>query len=481
MMPLALCVRLSLVCLLLLAIEGRASDWLLQNANVIPMDSERVLRAQDVLIIDDVIVRIEPSGSIDVSPELERIDVHGGWLLPGLAEMHAHLASPRLAGSSVGNAAIDDTLRLLLANGVVLARSMLGEPSHLQIRADIASGDRAGPELLVAGPSMSGQSVRSRGDARDLVLQQRNAGYDFIRIHPGLNRTHFNTIVRTSRQVQMPFLGHVTEEAGLLDVLDSGQASIEHLDGYARAALLDNSPLASRDQGFYGVALAANIDYRKLPELAAQTAASGVWNVPTLTMLNNTLGRQAVDGMLARDAMRYVDAETRALWAQSIRAIRAQSSNLDRTRILAMREMLVQALQDADAGLLLGSDAPKLMNVAGFSAHRELQALVNAGLTPYQALATATVNVGRYLQRDDIQQRLRPYQKQRLQGFGTLTPGAPANLLLLAANPLDNIANSTQIVAVARAGSWYDRSQLDGWLDDIAARHANSQHADLPD
>jgi len=480
MMPLPLRKELCTVCLLLYALAGNAADWLIENASVIPMDSERVLRAHDVLVIDNVIVRVEPAGSIDVSNEIERIDAAGRWLLPGLAEMHAHLASPRLAGNG-SDSTIDDTLRLLLANGVVLARSMLGEPGHLQIRADIASGERPGPELLVAGPSLSGQSVRSRGEARDLVLQQRNAGYDFIRIHPGLSRSHFNTIVRTSRQVQMPFLGHVTEEAGLSEVLDSGQASIEHLDGYARAALLDNSPLANRDQGFYGVALAPNIDYRKLPELAAQTAASGVWNVPTLTMLNNTLGRQSVETMLARDAMRYVDADTRALWAQSIRAIREQSSSLDRTRILAMREMLVKALQEADAGLLLGSDAPKLMNVAGFSVHQELKALVNAGLTPYQALATATVNVGRYLQRDDMQQRLRPYQKQRLQGFGTLTPGAPANLLLLAANPLDNISNSSRILAVARAGVWYDRAQLDGWLTDIAAAHASSRQARQPD
>jgi len=480
MMPLPLRKELCTVCLLLYALAGNAADWLIENASVIPMDSERVLRAHDVLVIDNVIVRVEPAGSIDVSNEIERIDAAGRWLLPGLAEMHAHLASPRLAGNG-SDSTIDDTLRLLLANGVVLARSMLGEPGHLQIRADIASGERPGPELLVAGPSLSGQSVRSRGEARDLVLQQRNAGYDFIRIHPGLSRSHFNTIVRTSRQVQMPFLGHVTEEAGLSEVLDSGQASIEHLDGYARAALLDNSPLANRDQGFYGVALAPNIDYRKLPELAAQTAASGVWNVPTLTMLNNTLGRQSVETMLARDAMRYVDADTRALWAQSIRAIREQSSSLDRTRILAMREMLVKALQEADAGLLLGSDAPKLMNVAGFSVHQELKALVNAGLTPYQALATATVNVGRYLQRDDMQQRLRPYQKQRLQGFGTLTPGAPANLLLLAANPLDNISNSSRILAVARAGVWYDRAQLDGWLTDIAAAHATDRQAGQPD
>jgi len=471
MMPLGLLVRLSFLCLLVLAVEGNAADWLLENVNVIPMDRERVLRAHDVLVIDNVIVRIEPSGSIDVSTEILRIDAQGGWLLPGLAEMHAHLSSLRLDGSSNGNLAIDDTLRLLLANGVVLARDMLGETGHLQVRADIASGERIGPELLVAGPSMSGQTVRSRGAARDMVLQQYDAGYDFIRVHPGLSRTHFNTIARTSKQLQIPFLGHVTEETGLDAVLDSGQASIEHLDGYARAALLDNSPLASRDQGFYGVALAANIDYRKLPALAAQTAASDIWNVPTLTMIENTLGRQTVDGMLARDALRYVDADTRALWAQSIRAIREQTDNLDRMRILAMREMLVKALQDAGAGLLLGSDAPKLMNVAGFSLHRELQALVNAGLSPYQALATGTVNVGRYLQRADIQQRLRPYQKQRLQRFGTLTPGAPANLLLLAANPLDNIANSSQIIAVARAGNWYDRAQLDAWLDAIQRRH----------
>jgi imidazolonepropionase-like amidohydrolase len=464
----------ALYLLLLLAIEGNAADWLIVNANVIPMDRERVLRDHDVLVMDNVIVRVEPAGDIVVSDATLRIDADGGWLLPGLAEMHAHLASLDFAAGNYGNVAIDDTLRLLLANGVVLARSMLGEPAHLQVRADVASGSRIGPELLIAGPSLSGQSVRSRRAARDMVLQQSNAGYDLIRIHPGLSRSHFSSIARTSKQVQMPFAGHVSEEAGLQAVLDSGQASIEHLHGYARAALLDNSPLATRDQGFYGVALAANIDYRKLPELAQLTADSGIWNAPTMSMIDNALGRQSVAGMLQRNEMRYIDAATREMWAQTIRALREQSSNQERTRILAMRDMLVLALQDAGAGLLLGSDAPKPMNVPGFSVHRELQALVNAGLTPFQALATGTVNVGRHLQRADIQQHLRPYQKQRLQGFGTITPGAPANLLLLADNPLDNIANSAQIVAVARGGNWYDRKQLDGWLDAIASRHQSS-------
>lgn len=469
MMPLTFA-RSLLLSLLLLALDGNAADWLIENANVIPMDSERVLRAQDVLVIDDIIVRVEPSGSIEVSTEVRRIDANGGWLMPGLAEMHMHLPAMELTAGNNHDRAIDDTLRLLLANGVVLARSMLGEAAHLQVRTDIASGARIGPELLIAGPSLSGQTVRSRSDARDMVLQQSNAGYDLIRIHPGLSRSHFNTIARTSSQVQMPFAGHVSEEAGLEAVLNSGQASIEHLHGYARAALLDNSPLVTRDQGFYGVALAANLDYRKLPELATETAASGIWNVPTLSMVQNMLGRQSLQSMLSRDAMRYVDAATRNLWVQSIRAIREQSSALDRSRILAMREMLVQALQQVDAGLLLGSDAPKPMNVPGFALHHELQLLVQAGLTPYQALATGTVHVGRFLQREDIQQRLRPYQKQRLQDFGTLTPGAPANLLLLAGNPLENIANSSLILAVARAGNWYERGQLNDWLSEIESR-----------
>ncbi len=428
---------------------ARPQATLITNVNVIPMTSEQLLLDQQVLIkagrIHAIGVALLEQSETD---DLTVIDAEGGYLIPGLAEMHAHIPA-----ASAGQTAVDEVLKLYLVNGIVLARGMLGEAAHLALRRQLADGQRIGPELVTSGPSLSGQSVSSRLQAVRMVRAQQADGYDFIKLHPGLSRDQYQAAASEGRRLNVPLAGHVSVEVGLELVLSSHQATIDHLDGYARALLPEGSNTRQRDPGFFGAAIAMNMDFAQIDRLARQSATAGVWNVPTETLLRHTLGTVPVASMLAWPEMRYMDAGTRQRWADSVKSLRNQYSQQQRRRLLAMRQQLLQALHREGAGLLLGSDAPQIMNVPGFSIHRELQAMVDAGLSPYAALAMGTRQVGEFFQRP---------------AWGTVQPGAPANLVLLTANPLKNIGNTRQIAGVLQQGKWYDRNTLDSWLAAIA-------------
>ncbi len=421
-----------------------AQTFRIENVNVITMDAPELLLNQTVLIESGKVVAVDPAGTEQVDFDGQRIAGNGGYLLPGLAEMHAHIPATRS-----GQAEIDKVLKLYLANGIVLARGMLGEPGHLALRESLANGERIGPELVTSGPSLNGQSVSSRQQAGKLVREQQAAGYDFIKLHPGLSRTEYQQAVKEAKRVDIQLAGHVSQEVGLELTLNSKQATIDHLDGYARGLLAEGSDALRRDPGFFGAAIAADMDFDRIEQLAIRTANQGVWNVPTETLMLHTLGNTPLQTMLDWPEMRYIDADTLSRWGNSVKSLRAEYSKQQRQRLLAMRQQLLLALQQHGAGLLLGSDAPQILNVPGFSIHRELQAMVAAGLSPAQALSMGTRNVGKFFGRE---------------GWGMLKPGSPANLVLVAENPLEDIRHTSGILGVMRQGKWHDRAQLDSWL-----------------
>lgn len=446
-------IQLILLLLLLTSIHTAVAQQsvIIRNANIIPMTDESVLMQQDVLIQNDRVTAIMPAGIFDNQWQIQEIDAENGFLLPGLAEMHAHIPA-----QTAGEEAISDTLKLYLANGIVLARGMLGEPAHLELRAQLAAGSRVGPELITSGPSLNGQSVSSSEQAARIVREQHAAGYDFIKLHPGLSRDQYQAAVTTGKRLGIPLGGHVSNDVGLDISLTSHQATIDHLDGYAQALLAENDPNLLRDPGFFGVAIASTMQFDQIDRLARQTASESVWLVPTETIMLNTLGSTPVADMLAWPEMQYTDQSTLDRWRDSVIGLREQYSKQDRQQLLAMRQQLLLSLHQNGAGLLLGSDAPQIFNVPGFSIHREMHAMVEAGLTPYEVLSMGTRNAGEFLKREK---------------WGTIQAGAPASLLLVRSNPLDSIDNMREVIGVMHLGEWQSRAVLDSWLADIAATH----------
>jgi imidazolonepropionase-like amidohydrolase len=422
---------------------AQAPPVLFEHVSVATMQAAEPLLDRNVLVRDGRIVAIGAAGRVPAPAGAVRVNGRGRTLLPGLAEMHAHVPP--------GNPPPEFTTRVLtlyLANGLTTVRGMLGDPKHLVLRDQLARGDVFGPRLVTSGPSLNGGSVPSVAAAQAMVQAQRTAGYDFMKIHPGITRTVFDSLAATADRVGIGFAGHVPVDVGLGRALSARFRSIDHVDGVVEALLpADKRGLAASSQ-FFGLNLIDDVDTTRVDSLVAAIKASGVWIVPTQTLFVNVVGEEPPESIAARPEMRYWPPEQVQQWVRQKGAFLASapSSSVQRARYLALRDQIMRGLRDQQVAVLLGSDAPQIWNVPGFSAHRELQAMVDAGFTPYQALRAGTVSVARFLGDS---------------AGGVVAVGAPADLLLVEGNPLADISATQRIAGVMRGGRWHDRADLD--------------------
>lgn len=428
-------------------------DHVFEGVHVIPMGEETVLRDQDVFIQGDRIKRIHPSGEQSLPEGANVIAGRGAYLMPGLAEMHAHVP-----GEDQALQLRKDILFLYLSNGVTLARGMLGEAWHLDLRDGLSDGEFLGPRLITSGPSLNGNSVESPEQGAQMVRDQAEAGYDFLKIHPGLSRAEFDAIAEAADETGIRFAGHVPEDVGIDRALEAGYASIDHLDRYPRA-LVDEDTLASVDPGFFDYRLAPHADPDALDTIAERTREAGVWNVPTETLMHNLLLMDPEQAERQRPELRYLPEEMVDSWKQWA-ANTQGSEDYDREAaeaFVALRKDLIKALHEAEAGLLLGSDAPQVFNVPGFSIHHEIAIMAAAGLSPYEVLRTGTVNPARFFGQED--------------DFGQVAAGMRAELVLLRGNPLDDLEHLRDPRGVMVHGRWLDQETLARKLREIENRY----------
>lgn len=431
-----------------------AGTYAVTNVTVVPMDRERHVPGQTVIVRDGRIVAMGPAASTAVPAGATRIDGRGRYLMPGLAEMHAHV--PPQADQTQWT---EDVLFLYAANGVTFARSMLGAPHHLALRGRAERGEIVSPRIYTSGPSLNGNSVATPEAGRRMVAEQRAAGYDFLKIHPGLDRARYDAIAEAARVAGIPFGGHVPAEVGVGRALEAGQATIDHLDEFV-TVLIPEGQRPSGPGGFFGVNHARAVDDARIPALVRRVRASGVWNVPTESLIHHVLlPSPTTDALLARPEIAYVPPQMRAQWTQARNSLQSQTTYdpANAQRLVALRGQVIRALNEAGAGLLLGSDAPQIFQVPGFSIHHELRVLVEAGLTPYQALATGTRNVARFLGEE--------------QRFGTVAVGRRADLLLLEADPLADVGNVRRRAGVMLNGRWLSEERIQAGLAAIARRY----------
>jgi imidazolonepropionase-like amidohydrolase len=421
----------------------------LVGANVLPMDRETMLERQTIVIRDGRIAEMGPMATVKPPPGAQIVNAAGKFVMPALGEMHGHLAGP--------DAALNERiLTLNVVHGVLTVRSMLGHPAQLALRDRVSKGEVLGPRIYTAGPSANGQSVTTPAAGEQMARDQKAAGYDLIKIHPGVPLDAFLALARTARDVGIPFGGHVPAAVGVRRALEARYVSIDHLDGYAEAALRDGATLGPSGGGFFGSVIAQDLDDAKIPALVKETKAAGVWLVPTETLMLNFLGTDAPEVAMKRPELAYVTAEMRAGWEKGLRGFRAGPQNpspQNRARLMAFRAKLLRQMQDGGVGILLGADAPQILNVPGIATHQELAAVVKAGLTPHEALVSGTRNIATYF----------GTQKEE----GTVAAGMRANLLVLNANPLQDITRTRDRFGVVHRGAWHDRASLDQMLEKL--------------
>jgi imidazolonepropionase-like amidohydrolase len=415
----------------------------LLNVNVLPMDRDTVLQDQTVVVRDGTIVEVGPASKVRAPEGATRIDARGKFLIPALAEMHAHIP-----GGNQPEALVERTLFLYAANGLGTIRGMLGDPRHLTYRERAAKGEIFSPRIYTSGPSFNGKTAPTPEAAAQAVAAQKAAGYDLLKIHPGVSRAAFDALDAKADELGIPFAGHVPLDVGLQRALEAKYHSIDHLDGYVEA--LAREPLTSQ---FFGLNLVNQIDESKIPAVVAATRASGVWQVPTQVLMDSLLSDESPESMAKWPEMKYMPADVVAGWINQKKQYEKVPA-ADRQRFLALRRKIMKALLDGGVPFALGSDAPQWWNVPGFSAHRELKSLVAAGFTPFQALQSGTTNPARYFGTSS--------------STGTVARGMRADLLLLDANPLQDIANTTRIAGVMINGRWMGRAELDKRLAELA-------------
>ena len=421
------------------------------NVNVVPFDRERILEGQTVIVRDGRIAQIGPASKVKVPAGAVKIDGRGKYLMPGLADMHVHLSTqPDLASQQ---------LQLFLANGVTTVRNMIGKPEHLLLRDRVAKGELPGPTIYTAGPPLLGNTVPTPEVAERVVVEQKKAGYDLLKVHEGLTPETYAAIVATAKRVGIPFAGHVTATVGLKRALDAQQTSIEHLDGYLQAMVADDSPVKPTGSQVVLGPVLEHIDESKIPALAAATRKAGVWNDPTLTLFKLIVSDVTSEDLLKWPEMQYVPAKMREAFAkQKQSTMDHPAPDGERRRSIELRNKMLMALHDAGAKLLIGPDSPQFFLVPGFATHRELQSFVEAGLTPYEAIEAATRNPGEYFA--DVMKVPRD--------FGTVEVGMRADLILLDANPLESVANLSRRAGVMVRGRWLPESELRKMLENVA-------------
>ena len=438
------------------------------NVSVIPMDRDRVLADQTVIVRDGRIAEMGPANRIRVPDGVQRVDGRGKFLMPGLAEMHAHVLGAQAQGNA-GEVLNKDIFFLYVANGITTIRAMLGAPNQLVLREQLEKGELLGPTMFVAAPSLNGNSAPDPATAMALVRAHKQNGYDLLKLHPGLSRETYDSAMAVARQVDITAGGHVSAAVGIDRTIEARQSTIDHLDGYIEGAVpadVKRRIMSPTEQVPFAEWMNA-VSETEMRELARRTKEAGIWNVPTMFLWQNIFGNVDMDAALQRDEMKYAPKQWLTNWRnQKNNQNNAQAKNgitpeLTQT-LMAHRQKMLKALADAGAPLLMGTDSPQLLNVPGFALHREIKVMSDAGLTPYQVLESGTKNVGLYVERDLEQDGK----------FGTVATGNWADLVLLDGNPLQSLDNLTRRSGVMVRGRWVPKSEIDAGLKELAARYA---------
>ena len=420
----------------------RAADGavVITNVSVLPMDRERVLTGQTVVIVQGLIAQLGPVDKIAIPAGARTIDGTGKYLIPGLVDVHVHLANnPENEQRMV--------LKLFVASGVTTVLNLRGTPQILELRSAVAEGRIFGPSIHSVGPFVNEPFVTTPDEVERAVVEQKRAGYDFVKLHGNLSREAYARLNAVARREGIRVIGHAPRNLGLEAMFEERQYALAHAEEF-----LYDRDNRSTDSSLPHVAA-------RIPGFARATAHAQIWVMPNLTAYK-TIARMVrdLDAVLARPEMRYLPATVQTGWGPATNpytnriAPSRYEPMMARYRLL---EQLVREFRNRGVRLLVGTDAMNTGVVPGFSVHDELADLVAAGLTPFEALRAATANAAEFLGPGE----------QR----GIIAVGQNADLVLLEANPLVSIAHSRRIAGVVLRGRSLSQADVEQMLNELSS------------
>ena len=462
------------VVLALSSVPADGDEVAFSHVTVVDVVEGRLIRDQVVRVSGARIVEVAPSADARIPEATRVVDASGKFMMPGLWDMHAHLLGEATPGCP------EVTFPLAIAHGVMGARNVAGHLDYLLAwRAEVESGRMIGPRIIGTGPLIDGVPVahppasvvaRTPVDGRRIVDALARRGGDFVKTYEMLRRETFLAIVEQAKQRGLPVVAHVPLTVLAGDASDAGVRSFEHLRNLefacsrdAESLLAERIAMLEAGAGRIGSELRTEIhlaqrtraiesyDPGRCTALLRKLAANGTWQTPTLFM--ETRGALRPDKREdMRDTLRWVPDLQRAEWEAWSR----QASALTPEAAGAIKRhadwiiQLVRRMKEERVELLAGTDIAVAWIVPGAALHEELRALVEAGLTPVEALRTATWNAARYFDKTGE--------------FGAVAPGRIADLVLVDADPLVDISNTRRISGVVANGRYLDRPSLDGLL-----------------
>jgi len=391
------------------------------NVNIVPMDSDRILPNQTVLVQNGKISAIASAKEIKIPQGALKINGKGKYLMPGLVDMHFHLPGPKEKPEI-----IEAYLFFFVANGVTTVRSTIGQQNHIEIREKVKSRKLFGPTLYLACPPLRDDSIKTPQQAREFVQRYKTQGYDLIKNYGLSDSAAYEAAALAARETGLTFFGHVSKRIGIQRTLTLGQ-SVEHLHGYYNEVEADST---------------------KLNALAEATKKREIWNCPT-QFWEEYLCERNLDTFLAYEGVRYMPRKVVEKWVQSKKEDfqKYSGDTAEYPKRLAIGRQIIKALHDAGAGLVVGSDSPGRFRIPGFAIYGEMRAFSRAGLKPYEILVCATRNAAEYL--------------KELDHSGTIEVGKQADLILLDANPLENMNNVLKRAGVMLNGAWFTKQELE--------------------
>ena len=438
----------------------------LSNVTVVNVRTGTLLSEQTVILERNHIASVGPSKSAKYPRNAPSVNCRGLFLIPGLWDMHVHL----VFGDWFPGAQ-EISLPLFVANGVTGVRDMGSELNIVQDwRNEIEAGQLVGPRILTSGPMLDGPKPRfpssvtiaTPEDAHRAVADLKRRGADFIKLQSLIPRDAVFAIAEEARKHEIPFEGHVPDSVRASEMSQAGMKSFEHLIGIFEGSLPaeDDFLKGNKTEGRF----LATYDPARAAALAAMLAKNQTWQCPTLVWER---GGNLIDASdFSKDErVKYVPVSWKnKTWKRFTEEITQGYGTDDlaiRKRFVEKELEVVGMLQKAGVPFLAGTDTPAGVHIfPGYSLHEELQRFVAAGFTPLEALQTATINPARFFGIEDQ--------------AGTIEKGKFADLVLLSANPLEDIASTQKIAAVIVNGRYYRRAELEKMLGDVetaAHRH----------